>query len=210
MRFIITAGPTQEYLDPVRFISNRSSGKMGLAIALAAHKQGHEVIVIALKNIHVPDELRHIPVTTALDMYKAVEQEFANIDVLVMAAAVSDYRPKEYSSQKIKKHNENICVELIRNPDILKEIGTHKKQQFVVGFAAETENVISSAKKKMSEKNIDMIIANDITKQGAGFEEDTNIVTILYRDGQRYDLDIMSKQDLGEFIVREIEEAVDS
>ena len=202
MKFLITAGPTKEFIDPVRYITNRSSGKMGLALVKAALKLGHDVTLItSLKTDIIDKKVKVIPIISALDMLKCVKEEFENSNVLIMAAAVCDYSPVNYSFEKIKKIKEKINLELIKTPDILKEISKNKKQQFVVGFSAETNDLLINAKKKLEEKYLDIIVANDITQKGAGFDVDTNIVSILYKDGQIEQVPEMSKIKLGELLI---------
>jgi phosphopantothenoylcysteine decarboxylase / phosphopantothenate---cysteine ligase len=199
---VVTAGPTREYLDPVRFISNRSSGKMGYAIAEAAKQRGAEVILISGPTALQPPvgvELR--PVETALEMLDAASEIFDRADIVVMAAAVADYRPQHFSTQKIKKSADPMTVSLERNPDIAKTLGARKQNQLLLGFAAETDNLLHHAQGKLIDKNLDLIVANDVSAVGAGFEVDTNIVTLLDRDGGCEQLPLLSKREVADRIL---------
>ncbi|HAU32153.1 MAG: Phosphopantothenoylcysteine decarboxylase/phosphopantothenate/cysteine ligase [Desulfotomaculum sp. 46_296] len=196
---LITAGGTREPLDPVRFISNRSSGKMGFALARSAATRGADVtLVSAPTNLPTPPGIRFIPVETAAEMQCAVVDIFPNFDVVIKAAAVADFRPAKPSKNKIKKDKDkNLVIEFEKNTDILMEIGKIKKpNQVLVGFAAETENMIESACQKIEQKNLDLIVSNDITLPGAGFDSDTNIVKLIYRNGEIIDLPLMDKLDV--------------
>ncbi|MFA5384882.1 MAG: bifunctional phosphopantothenoylcysteine decarboxylase/phosphopantothenate--cysteine ligase CoaBC [Eubacteriales bacterium] len=196
---LITAGGTREPLDPVRFISNRSSGKMGFALARSAATRGAEVtLVSAPTNLTPPPGINFIPVETAMEMQRAVVDIFPNFDIVIKAAAVADFRPVKPSKNKIKKdRDKNLVIELEKNTDILMEIGKIKKpNQVLVGFAAETENLLESARKKIEQKNLDLIVTNDITLPGAGFDSDTNIVKIIYRNGEVIDFPLMDKLDV--------------
>lgn len=193
---VVTAGGTQEAIDPVRFIGNRSSGKMGIALANVAADMGADVTLIS--TVHDPinsPNIEEVHVSTAIEMQKKLEEVFAINDVLVMAAAVSDFRPVHKADQKIKKNNDQdlYTIKLQKNPDILKEISKQKTNQFVVGFAAETENLIPYAKKKLYEKNVDMILANDVSKAGSGFNTDTNEITVIQRGKEPITWPLMSK-----------------
>jgi phosphopantothenoylcysteine decarboxylase/phosphopantothenate--cysteine ligase len=200
-KVLITAGPNQEPLDPVRYISNRSSGKMGYALARAAIRRGAEVALISGPTaLESPAGARLIPVTTAAEMRHAVLKEFPTCTAVIMAAAVADYRPADFASKKIKRGEGPIELRLEPNPDILKEIGAQKDGKMLVGFAAETDELVANANKKLKDKNLDMIVANDVTGTGAGFDVDTNIVTILDRRGGVYALPLMSKDQLAEQI----------
>lgn len=182
---LITAGPTREYLDPVRFISNRSSGKMGFALAEEAYKRGAKVILISGPvNIQTYANIKIINVETAEEMYEEVKKIKDMCDILVFSAAVADFKPAHFKDSKIKKEEkQELYIELQRNPDILKHAGQTKKEgQIIVGFSAETENIIENSKKKLYEKNADLIIANDVTQEGAGFDVDTNIVTLISKE----------------------------
>lgn len=197
-KVLVTAGPTRADLDPVRFISNRSTGKMGYAIACEARDRGAEVVLVSGPvQIKPPVGIRVINVTTNEEMFTRVKEEFDDSDIVVKAAAVSDYKPKEYSSSKIKKGEGNLNIELVRDNDILKYLGENKRSQILVGFAAESNDVIENAKKKLAGKNLDYIVANNITEKGSGFGTDSNRVTILARDGSETAFDSMSKRKVG-------------
>ena len=196
-QIMVTAGPTREDLDPVRYLSNYSSGKMGFAIAAAAQQRGAEVILIAgPTHLTVPDGVRCIPVVSAEEMRSAVFDNLTDVDVVIKAAAVADYRPLDRSAQKIKKTADDSFLKLERNPDILAELGRQKGERILVGFAAETEKLLEHATGKMEKKNLDIIVANDITRDGAGFDVDTNIVKFLHADGRLEELDLMSKSEV--------------
>ena len=189
---LVTAGPTQEPLDPVRYISNRSSGKMGFAIAQAARDRGaHVMLVSGPTFLPTPHGVARTDVTTAEEMYHAVLDRLDETTVLIMAAAVADYRPSSQAAQKIKKR-EAMTVELVRNPDILAEAGRRKRSQILVGFAAETEELIQNAREKLAKKNLDLIVANDIR---VGFGGETNRVTILDRQGSVEELPELTKRE---------------
>ena len=200
-RLLITAGPNQEPIDPVRFITNRSSGKMGYALARAAARRGAAVTLVAgPTSLPPPAKARVIPVRTAEEMRAAVLDRFADATAVVMAAAVSDYSPVEAAPKKLKKTAAALRLELKRNPDILQELGMKKDGRLLVGFAAETDNVVANAEKKLREKNLDMIVANDVSAEGSGFEGDTNIATILDRSGNVVTLPLMTKDELADRI----------
>lgn len=202
---LVTAGPTREYIDPVRFISNRSSGKMGYAIAEAAKNRGAEVMLISgPSSLQKPAGIELINIVTAGEMREAVMKNIERASIVVMAAAVSDYRPIKASKDKIKKSGKDISVGLTEVPDILSEIGRYKGNRIVVGFAAETRDIINNAISKLKEKNLDMIVANDISEPDAGFEVDTNIVTIIDKDGMAAKLDKMSKKQVANRIFDKI------
>ncbi|GAB6173608.1 bifunctional phosphopantothenoylcysteine decarboxylase/phosphopantothenate--cysteine ligase CoaBC [Paradesulfitobacterium aromaticivorans] len=204
-RVLVTAGGTQEPLDPVRYIGNRSSGRMGYAIAQALQEAGAETVLIsAPTSLHPPSQVLHVPVMTALEMRDEVIKRFQEVDVVVKAAAVADYRPAVQSEQKIKKQGDKLQLELIPNPDILAELGRSKNGQILVGFAAETEELIKHAQEKMHRKNVDLLVANDVTKPGAGFGSPTNIVSFLFPDGRRIDLPQQEKLEIARRLVREI------
>lgn len=202
---LVTAGGTQEPLDPVRYLGNRSSGRMGYAIAQALQEAGAETVLIsAPTDLVTPPGVTRIAVQTALEMYDAVLARFSELDVVVKAAAVADYRPAVQSEQKIKKDGTNRTLELVPNPDILAELGRKKTSQVLIGFAAETENLLANAQHKMQKKNVNLLVANDITKPGAGFGSLTNIVSFLFPDGRRIDFPQMSKLEVARQLVREI------
>lgn len=200
-RFLITAGPSREPLDPVRYISNRSSGKMGYALARAALSRGAEVVLVSGPTaLEPPSGARTIAVTSAAEMRRAVLGEFPRCTAVIMAAAVGDYRPAEIAPRKIKRAKGPLELRLEPNPDILKELGAQKNGKLVVGFAAETEELTTNATKKLRAKNLDMIVANDVTQEGSGFDGDTNIATIIDRSGASFSLPLMSKSELADRI----------
>lgn len=203
-KVVITAGPTREKIDPVRYITNHSTGKMGYAIAEAAVSAGAEVVLISGPvSINAPAGLKLIKVESAEEMYQAALNEFDYADVVIKTAAVSDYRPKVASAQKMKKQPGDEVLELERTKDILFELGQKKEQQILIGFAAETEQVEEYAKGKLIKKNADMIVANNVTAEGAGFGTDTNIVTLFKKDGSSEKLPLMSKKDVAVKILEE-------
>ncbi len=185
MRFLVTAGPTREPIDPVRYISNRSSGKMGYAVAEAALEAGHDVILISGQvNLAPPSNATLISVSTSDEMFDAVHQHADKCDVCVLCAAVADYKPAKVSPVKIKKLGENFSLELVPTRDILDSLGHQSDRRFLlVGFAAETNHVEENAAKKLREKNCDIIVANDVSSATSGIESDVNEVTILFRNG---------------------------
>jgi phosphopantothenoylcysteine decarboxylase / phosphopantothenate---cysteine ligase len=199
--FLITAGPSREPLDPVRYISNRSSGKMGYALARAALRRGATVALVSGPTaLDPPPGARLIAVSTAGQMREAVLKEAPRSSAVIMAAAVADYHAAAPSSEKIKRGVGAIELRLVPNPDILKELGENKDGKWLVGFAAETENLTANAQKKLRDKNLDMIIANDVTEEGSGFDGDTNVATIIDRTGAVRSLPLMSKDDLADCI----------
>ena len=187
MRFLITAGPTREPIDPVRYISNRSSGKMGYAIAEAALAVGNDVTLISGPvTIEAPPGAKLISVSTSDEMFEAVREHADNCNICVLCAAVADYKPANVSSSKIKKHEAHVSLELILTRDILDSLGHRHDREFVlVGFAAETDHVEENAAKKLRAKNCDIIVANDISGTNSGMDSDMNEVTILFRDGKK-------------------------
>ena len=195
---LVTAGPTREELDPMRFLSNHSSGKMGYAIARAAAERGAKVHLVAGPTaLPTPSGVELRRVASALDMHAAVMALAPACSIIVKAAAVADYRPSRRQAQKIKKGGEaHLTLELERNPDILAELGRLPGKRLLVGFAAETERLLEHARRKLQEKNLDLIVANDLTAEGAGFAVDTNLVQLIYRDGTVEDLPQMSKDQL--------------
>lgn len=199
---LISAGPTQEAMDPVRFISNHSSGKQGYAIAKAAKAMGANVILVSgpvqLEKI---EGIQTIDVTSALDMFEAIKQNADKADYIIMAAAVSDYRPENIAEHKIKKSDDTIEMTFVKNPDILAYLGQHKtKKQIICGFAMETQDLDKNAKEKLEKKNCDMLIANNLFVSGAGFQTDTNIVSLLTKDSIEH-LPKLSKEELGQKIL---------
>lgn len=205
-KFLITAGPTREPIDPVRFITNHSSGKMGYALAEKAVHRGSEVILVSgPTNLKPPLGIsKYIPVETANEMFNAVIEYYPKADVVIKSAAVADFSPKYFSEEKIKKQNFDMVIELKRNPDILQELGKNKKHQVLVGFAAETTDGLKHAQDKLVRKNLDLIVLNDLTEQGAGFGTDTNIVKIIYKDRRIEELPKMLKKDLADEILDRI------
>ncbi len=202
---VVTAGPTREKIDPVRFISNHSTGKMGYALAEEAKKQGaHVVLVSGPVELPAPAGLDVVKVESAEEMYNAVLKYYDSADVVIKTAAVADYRPKITYDHKVKKQAGDSSIELERTKDILLELGKRKRNQVLVGFAAETENVEEYAKKKLTSKNADMIVANNVKAEGAGFGTDTNIVTLFKRSGSVLDLPLMSKSEVAKRIIGEI------
>lgn len=204
-KVVITAGPTREKIDPVRFISNHSTGKMGYSLADAAKNAGAEVILISGPvSIPAPAGVEIVKVESAAEMYDAAFAYYDQADVVIKTAAVADYRPKVTYDHKIKKQPGNSIIELERTKDILKELGLRKKNQVLIGFAAETDNLEEYALKKLREKNADMIVANNVKAEGAGFGTDTNIVSLFKKDGTVTNLPIMQKQAVAEKIIEEI------
>lgn len=204
---LVTAGPTREEMDPVRFFSNYSSGKMGYAVARAAWRRGARVyLVTGPVSLAAPWGVETIAVTSAKEMREAVLRLFDSVDVVIKTAAVADYRPEERSPLKIRKGETPLNVKLVKNPDILAELGRNKGGCFLVGFAAETGDAAESAARKLSEKNLDMVVGNDVMCDGAGFAVDTNIVKILTRDGRAEALPLMGKDELADEILDRIVE----
>lgn len=204
LKVLITAGPTQEPIDPVRYITNRSSGKMGYAIAAQASKRGAQVKLISGPvNIKTPVGVENVAVKTADEMFNEVMKSYEAFDILIMVAAVADYRCAQIAEKKIKKKGENLNIELIKNPDIAKELGKVKGNRILIGFSAETNDLVNNACEKLAAKNMDLIIANDVTQEGAGFGTDTNIIKIIKRNGDIIDLPIMSKAEAGNKILDE-------
>jgi phosphopantothenoylcysteine decarboxylase / phosphopantothenate---cysteine ligase len=202
---LVTAGPTQEPIDTVRFISNPSSGKMGYAIAEAARQRGAEVTLISgPTHLTPPAGVKSHSVRTACEMHEAVVREYETADIVIKAAAVSDYRPKQFIPYKVKKTEEVHTVELVRNPDILAELGQCKGKRVLVGFAAESEELLANAQKKVQAKHLDMIVANEVGRAGSGFQSDANKVLILHDNGRIEDLPLMSKQQLAHEILARV------
>ena len=199
---IVSAGGTQEAIDPVRYITNRSSGKMGYAVALKAAQAGAKTILVsAPTDLAVPIGVERIIVCSATEMKEAIDSHYDSADAVIMAAAVADYRVAEVADNKIKKQ-ENMTLELVKNPDILASLGERKQQQKLIGFAAETQDVITYGKEKVRKKNLDMLVANDVSKLNAGFDVDTNEVTFIYPGDQIVSLPNMSKLDVAERIIQ--------
>ncbi|MCF6466435.1 bifunctional phosphopantothenoylcysteine decarboxylase/phosphopantothenate--cysteine ligase CoaBC [Clostridium sp. Cult2] len=213
-KFVITAGPTIEPLDPVRYVTNHSSGKMGYKIAEEAVKRGAEVVLITgPTNLESPGDVEVIRVNTTMEMFNAVEEQFQSCDALIKAAAPLDYRPEVVSDVKIKKKDgekDELNIKYIRNPDIAAHFGNNKKNQIVVGFAAETNDLIENAKEKLIKKNLDFIVANDITEDGAGFKTDTNLVTIIDNEGTVTDYPILDKSQVAKIIIDKIKDLINN
>lgn len=201
---LVTAGGTQESIDPVRYIGNRSSGKMGYAIAeQAAHMGAKVILVSAPTSLPIPSGVDFISVDSAVSMQEAVEARYNDVNVVIMAAAVSDFRVLHKAEQKIKKM-ESMTIELVKNPDILQGLGSKKNHQILVGFAAETEHVIKYGQDKVAKKNLDMLVANDVSKSNAGFNVDTNEGYFLYPDKEPKEMPNMKKSELARHILREV------
>jgi len=205
-KILITGGPTQEPIDPVRFLTNRSSGKMGYALAKVARRRGAEVILVTgPTSLPLPRrDIEIVPVQTAEEMRRAVFAHVQGCSAVIKAAAVSDFRPKAMSLQKLKKASASPYLELEKTEDILGEIGKKKGDRILVGFAAETEDLVTNARKKLMEKNLDLIVVNDVTKPGVGFGLDTNQVKILYPSGEVKDLPLMSKEEVSQSILDDV------
>lgn len=205
MKVLVTAGPTQEAIDPVRYITNHSSGKMGYSIARVCMLRGASVTLVTGKTaLKPPMFVDVVPVVTAKDMYEAVVSRSGEMDIIIKAAAVADYRPRYAAEEKVKKSDGQMSVELERTDDILGYLGAHKKEsQFLCGFSMETENMIENSKKKLEKKHLDMIVANNLKVEGAGFGTDTNIVTLIGKDFQE-DLPIMEKEKVAACIIDRI------
>lgn len=203
---LVTAGPTQEAIDPVRYITNKSTGKMGYALAYQAALMGAKVtLVTGPTNIEIPFGISEvIKIKSAGQMYETVTSSFDEMDIVIKSAAVADYKPKNISDSKIKKSDSDLVLELDRNKDILFELGKLKTKQVLVGFAAETDDLIANAQKKLAKKNLDFIVANDLKQEGAGFAGDTNIAKLLFADGNIEELPIMTKNQLSKEIYDKI------
>jgi phosphopantothenoylcysteine decarboxylase / phosphopantothenate---cysteine ligase len=202
---LLTAGPTQEAIDPVRFLSNRSSGRMGYAVAEAAAQRGAKVILISgPTSLDTPTGVTRLDVRTAAEMLAAVETHFSEASIGIFAAAVADYRSAEVAGRKIKKTAEGLTLRLEPNPDILAAISRKRGHRLIVGFAAETDRVAEYARKKLEEKDADLIVANDVTAEGAGFDVDTNVVTLFSRDGRDLPLPKLTKREVAHRILDEV------
>ena len=204
MRIVISAGPTREAIDPVRFITNRSTGKMGYAIARAAVKMNLQTVLVSGPvNLTAPEGVEFVPVESAAEMAEAMKKAAADADIIVMAAAVADYRPKQYSTSKVKKSDGDMCIELERTEDILLSLGKNKKPgQILVGFAAETDDLLQNAQGKLERKNLDYIAANIVGVPGRGFGADNNAITLLGRNGSRTEFALQSKEALAESLLK--------
>ncbi|MBU8902566.1 MAG: bifunctional phosphopantothenoylcysteine decarboxylase/phosphopantothenate--cysteine ligase CoaBC [Victivallales bacterium] len=204
MKILISAGPTREKIDIIRFISNRSSGKMGYALAaIAAESDAEVVLVSGPVNLNVSDNVRLIKVESAAEMAKAVYLEAPDADLVIMAAAVADFTPKQVCDHKIKKTSGNLTIDLKPTEDILLNLGKNKPEgQVLVGFAAESENLLANAQDKMQRKNLDWIAANDISKKDRGFASDSNAVTLLSKDGKQIEIAMDSKKNIAKQIIK--------
>jgi len=204
-KILVTAGPTCEDLDPVRFLSNRSSGKMGYAVAEAAARRGAKVVLISGPvSLESPEGVQRISVRTAEEMHHAVSSRFPECSVAILAAAVADYRPVEQHTQKMKRGKSSLTVQLEPTKDILADIAKRKDDRLVIGFAAETDHVAENARKKLAAKGADLIVANDVTAEGAGFDLETNVVTLFARDGRDLALPRMAKAEVAQKILDEV------
>ncbi|HVO66870.1 MAG TPA: bifunctional phosphopantothenoylcysteine decarboxylase/phosphopantothenate--cysteine ligase CoaBC [Syntrophales bacterium] len=208
-KILVTAGPTREPLDPVRYISNYSSGKMGYALAIAARRRGASVTLISGPSaLPAPRGINFVPVSSAVEMRDAVMENLSSSTIIIKAAAVADYRPSVRSNSKIKKQDDKLVISLERNPDVIAEIGKKKGSRILVGFAVETENLLENARAKLTGKNMDVIIANDVTEEGAGFGCDTNIIKILSDDGEVEALPLMSKMEAADRILDRVKKII--
>lgn len=205
LRVLVTAAGTREPIDPVRYVGNRSSGKMGYAVAQMAAERGADVLLISGPSaLAAPPNVRVVNVETTNEMLEACLAAYGDVDIVIKAAAVADYRPRNVADQKIKKKTDDaLTVVMDKNPDILKTLGAKKEQQVLVGFAAETQNLLANAREKVVKKNLDMIVANDVTAAGAGFNSDTNIVKFLFANGDVRELEQMPKVDVANRILDE-------
>ena len=202
---LVSAGPTWEDLDPVRYITNRSSGKMGYAVAEAAARRGAKVILVSGPvNMETPAGVERIDVRSAEEMHLVVAERFPAASIAILAAAVADYRPVERRGEKMKKADTLLTISLEPTTDILAEVAKNKGRKIVVGFAAETEHVTENARRKLSSKNADLIVANDVTAEGAGFDQDTNVVTLFSRDGRDLALPKLPKSEVAQRILDEV------
>lgn len=206
MHVTVTAGPTREAMDPVRFLSNHSTGKMGYAIARSAKMRGAEVTLITGPVSLAPlDGVHMVPITSACEMREAVMEALPQSDLVIKAAAVGDYRPAQFQDDKIKKHDGDMSVPLVRNPDILAEIGENRREdQVICGFSMETRDLLENSTKKLKKKNCDVIVANNLKVKGAGFAGDTNVVTLLYRDGTVEPLELMEKDSVADILLERL------
>ena len=204
MRFLITAGPTREAIDPVRYLTNHSSGKMGYSLAEAAVHEGHSVLLVSGPTfLDVPHGVDFLPVESAQEMYDAVKNQAPYADAAILSAAVADYRPATVADDKIKKKDGDLSIPVERTEDILGTIGPRKTHQFLCGFSMETRDLVENSSAKLAKKNLDMVVANNLKVAGAGFGVDTNVVTFITPDGTR-ELPLMSKADVADAILDEI------
>ena len=211
-KLLITSGRTREDIDPIRYLSNKSSGKMGYSLAQAAVDLGAEVTLVSgPTNLSVPDGLKEfISVDSAIHMYEKVDEKFKDTDIFIACAAVADYKPKSYSDKKIKKKDSDLSIELCRNKDVAQELGKIKGDKVLVGFAAETNDVLENATKKIKKKNLDFIVANDLTMQGAGFSTETNIVKIIEADGRINEYPKLLKSEVGDIILDKVRDILEN
>ena len=205
LKVLVTAGPTQESIDPVRYITNHSSGKMGYSIAKVCMLRGADVILVSgPTSLAYPPFVEVVPVTTAKDMHEAVTSRSKEMDIIIKAAAVADYRPSQVADEKMKKSNDAMSIPLERTDDILKYLGEHKPEgQFLCGFSMETQNMLENSRKKLTKKNLDMIVANNLKVAGAGFQTDTNVVTLITKDSE-LELPLMEKEEVAHYLLDEI------
>jgi phosphopantothenoylcysteine decarboxylase/phosphopantothenate--cysteine ligase len=213
LRILVTAGSTIEPIDPVRYLTNRSSGKMGYALARTARHRGAEVTLVSgPTHLRPPENVDFHRVKTTEEMKRAVFEHRDQCDAIIKAAAVLDYRPREKVEHKIKKSEKNQSLDLVRNPDILEELGSTKGNSrcILVGFAAETEDLLANATEKLRKKNLDLIVANDVTREDAGFESETNLVKIIHQDGHIEDFPLMTKEEVAGHLLDRIKEIWES
>lgn len=205
-KILVSAGGTKERIDPVRYITNDSSGKMGHAVAEAAYYEGAEVTLVTASELPAPSGIETVRVDSALELFDEIDTRFDQTDVLIMAAAVSDYRVANEADSKMKKMDDSgpVTIELTENPDILKTMGDKKKEQFLVGFAAETDHLEKYAKKKLKEKNLDVIVANEVGRSDRGFNADENQVILFTVDGDRIDVPLTAKSEVANIIIRKV------
>lgn len=205
LKVLVTAGPTQESIDPVRYITNHSSGKMGYSIAKVCMLRGADVTLVSgPTSLAYPPFVDVVPVTTARDMYEAVTSRSDKMDIIIKAAAVADYRPSQIADEKVKKSDDAMAIPLERTDDILKYLGEHKPDgQFLCGFSMETQNMLENSRKKLAKKNLDMIVANNLKVAGAGFQTDTNVVTLITKDSE-LELPLMEKEEVAHYLLDEI------
>lgn len=204
-KVLVTAGPTHEFMDPVRFIGNPSTGKMGFALAAACVQRGAEVTLVAgPSQLPTPSGVHRVDVTSALEMREKVLKHFTDSQIVIKSAAVSDYRPETVAPQKIKKGPDTLSFNLVKNPDILKELGEKKKGRILIGFAAESEEVAENGQKKLKEKNLDLLVANNVTQDGSGFGTDTNQVILIRKNKEAVKLPLMGKGILAHRLIDEI------
>ena len=205
LKVLVTAGPTQESIDPVRYITNHSSGKMGYSIAKVCMLRGADVTLVSgPTSLAYPPFVEVVPVTTAKDMYEAVTSRSKDMDIIIKAAAVADYRPSQIADEKVKKSDDAMSIPLERTDDILKYLGEHKPEgQFLCGFSMETQNMLENSRKKLAKKNLDMIVANNLKVAGAGFQTDTNVVTLITQDTE-LELPLMNKEEVAHYLMDEI------